>query len=279
MQSGQTAPCSQTACQAASIVAFSPHRYIPRVVRAETLEVTGVCCLELIREGTGEHAPNPSQGVMESNYTDSVRTLAINNLLIHFASGPHLTTWSSWMHLSLCLAPVLVASTIAAHADVVNFSFATVPGSATSPFTLTNDGLTATVGSGTGDVLFTYYFGPEVYLLPNGGDEDGAITFTFSTDISALSVDFSTNDPFSRTAFDLLRDGVLVGTQYGYTPPASGGPGFGTASLTGDFDQVVVDTASVGSFTATTATPEPSTFALLGTGMLGAAGALRRKLA
>lgn len=183
------------------------------------------------------------------------------------------------MRLPLCLASVLVTSSLAAHADVVNFSFATVPDGATSPYTLTNDGLTATVGSGTGDVLYAYYFSPEVYLLPYGGGQDGVITFNFSTDLSALSVDFSTNDPFSGTAFDLFRDGVLVGTQYGYTPPESGGPGFGTASLTGDFDQVVVDTASVGSFTATTATPEPSTFALLGTGVLGMAAALRRKLA
>ena len=180
------------------------------------------------------------------------------------------------MRLPLCLVPVLAASTLAAHADVVNFDLGSVPSGATAPFTLTNDGLAATIAP---DMPSSFLLNPlghqGVYLFANF---EADFSISFSSDLSALALEFSTNDPFSATAFDLYRDGVLVGTQLGYTPPASGGPGFGTANLTGDFDQVVVNTAAVGSFTATTATPEPSTFALLGTGMLGTAGALRRKL-
>jgi hypothetical protein len=139
------------------------------------------------------------------------------------------------------------------------------------------------------------------YVLPHQPTQSAApgSTVTYAATVTAPSTN-SENIFLNGESFNVPAPLTLIGTPFFVNFPLFLTPG---QSFTGDlFDLIVpVDTASgnyLGSFTlqgganggssdtlgtvnfttdVTAATPEPSTFALLGTGILGLAGAARRK--
>ena len=84
--------------------------------------------------------------------------------------------------------------------------------------------------------------------------------------------------------FLYLLDGNFVGTgSLAFTPGDP--PSFeGSQTITGPFNEVLFDTGSSDSdyaldnLSATVATPEPSSITLFGTGILGCAGLVRRRI-
>ena len=98
--------------------------------------------------------------------------------------------------------------------------------------------------------------------------------FTATDNISGGTVTFTYTGPTTATSFS--EDGFDINTSPGYTGIGTGSFS-GTATSSGGGTVSASGTVSVPTF-ATTATPEPSSLMLLSTGILGAAGMVRRRL-
>ncbi len=145
-------------------------------------------------------------------------------------------------------------------------------------------------GSSSGNFSYFNYIPDGVTVAyTNGGNiyqTVGATTVAGTT--YTLTVDIGQrNDGYCCTAYAALYDDGTGYTATGAIPPVGGWSVY-TASFTaltsgdaitinlgdagpqGDFDNVTL--------TATSATPEPGNIVLLGTGLLGVAGALRRRI-
>jgi PEP-CTERM motif len=178
---------------------------------------------------------------------------------------------------------------------IVALLLATASAKAGSKTVVTFDDLSgqALVPNGYGGINWngnwTYYgfsqppFNPEsapnrVYDLPGGGNSFNFVTphvfdGAYFAGISAATV-----------TFELFNGVTLVATSGTLAP--SGTPTFLASGYSGLVtsvevispgpDEFVMDNVTYG--TGTSATPEPSTFLLFGTGLLGSLGMLRRKL-
>jgi len=164
--------------------------------------------------------------------------------------------------------------------------------------------------SNPADTVVTTQFAPSTVVGPGVEFTGSFYFFTFQETIN-ISVDFGPNDltivftsPDDLAAFSSFKE--IAGLHFSGLPssftgydtlnytcnPALGplcDPGsvsglstenFSPGTLTLSFTKIVAgDTYVFGSPLTAPAIPEPSTFALLGTGMLGVAGGLRRRFA
>lgn len=192
----------------------------------------------------------------------------------------------------LAVLATLAASTLAAHAAPVTINFNTLGGANDSTFsTYSESGFTVSAQSGTWIVASgSGSFGdpePDIFTEPSGtlAVTDGGGLFNFdSLDLGF----FTASDGSENYTITGFSNGTQVYTQTGSlsdntsqtfltlngTHQSTAITSF-TIALSGNDDGINVDNIDLNTVAA--ATPEPSTLALFGTGILGLAGAARRK--
>jgi hypothetical protein len=195
------------------------------------------------------------------------------------------------MRLCLLLAALaFVSSGVAAKAESITFTVTDTASGSIGVQTFTNQNITVTFTGDTPNVAYSnvdyYYIAPGTTTVQIGSL--GTFTFTdptrfFDNQISSIagiglssghSILDTGNAAFASYA-DTTSIGPLSGTSYSSTSFL-----FNTSSGPLDFTSVGATstlTASLGAPAA--ATPEPSSIALLATGILGFAGVIRRRLA
>ena len=125
-------------------------------------------------------------------------------------------------------------------------------------------------GNPIGQLRSNTQFGAGSYLLSfdligdgRGGTSSATVTFGNYTQTFTLGSADTTTGVISNLAVTLTSPGYLL---FASTDPA------------GDQVGLILDNVNVSTPGSVAATPEPSSFLLLGTGVLGAAGAIRRRL-
>jgi hypothetical protein len=176
------------------------------------------------------------------------------------------------MRLSLlATAAALCLSSLAARADTVYVYTYTGQDftSASAPYT--------TSDSVTGELTFSSPLGADLDF-----QQEIPVSYSFSDGVDTLT-QANSNLSFAELSTD--SSGNISRYAYGMSTP--GGPFISISSAQGDdIGDSLVDEANTptsGAFTGPTtqvsATPEPSSFVLLGTGMLGVVGMVRKRLA
>lgn len=168
----------------------------------------------------------------------------------------------------LLAAMVVFASTVAAHAD-------TVSANAVSTFTLipASDTLTINAASSTVSVPGTFTQ-TGVFYVGNSPIPNQTVSFNFTDVVTVDGITKNlvfTGDDIVTTGPDTLVINALAPTIFGDVSLS-----FASFSIEGSGE--VGQSLPVTLTGSLAATPEPSSFILLGTGLFGAAGFIRRKL-
>jgi hypothetical protein len=187
--------------------------------------------------------------------------------------------------LPLLSAAGLTLATLSASASPIVFNFDSDTTGIANPSD-TVGGLTLSV-FGAGTVCDVSGFGfaslsGNALITDFCGGTSGGTILGFSSFLSSLTFDYaiSGTDPVN---FLYLLDGNFVGIGSLAGTPGDPPSLEGSQTITGPFDAVLFDTGNsesdyaLDNLSAVVATPEPSSITLLGTGILGFAGFVRRR--
>lgn len=183
------------------------------------------------------------------------------------------------MRLSLFVAAALCVSSLTAHADPVTYTlinsptFTTVTGAytksdkITGSFTLTNAIPPGETGQSATPASYSFSDGLNTFTNLNSSiDGFDALGTDASGNINQFEIGIASNTTLA--SFLLEASGGF------HQAAANGNSGSGS-----DFADVLGGNASFQTSAPISATPEPSSIALLGTGLLSVAGIVKRRLA
>jgi hypothetical protein len=189
---------------------------------------------------------------------------------------------------------LLAACSAQVKADIATFDFSTLPDGKATPFSMTDNGVTASFSSPTGDPGGFQVGKPAVFSFTDktlfdpgpSGKSRIPLDIAFSKQVQSISMKFATAGPglFELFAYNGSTPAGSTSAS-GSIPPGFGFPE-GTLSFSGLFDKVALESPStpffavadiVVTFGSVPTVPEPSSFLLAGTLGLGlGAGALWR---